>query len=62
MYKEILQKAIACGIPQEQVEKIWSDTLSSYADLWEMGTISEQELDEKIRKRLVSEFPQLEQN
>lgn len=62
MYKEIIQKAIACGIPQEQVEKIWSETLSSYADLWEMGTISEQELDEKIRKRLVSEFPQLEQN
>jgi len=61
MYKKVLQKAVACGIPQERIDKIWSDTLSSYADLLEMGMISEQELDEKFRKRLVLEFPEFKQ-
>lgn len=62
MYKKTLQKAVACGIPQERVEEIWLDVLDTFSDDVEMGTMSPQELDEKFRKRLVSEFPQLEQN
>lgn len=62
MYKKTLQEAVACGIPQERVEEIWLDVLDTFSDDVEIGTMSPQELDEKFRKRLVSEFPQLEQN
>lgn len=61
MYKKMLQQAVKCGISQERFEQIWTETLVDHADLLEMGTMSPQELDEKFRKRLVSEFPQLKQ-
>lgn len=61
MYKKTLQEAVSCGIPQERVEEIWIDVLDTFSDDVEMGTMRPHELQEKFRKRLVSEFPQLEQ-
>lgn len=61
MYKEVLQKAVACGIPQERVEEIWLETLDAFSDDIEMGTMRPQELQEKFREKLVSEFPEFKQ-
>lgn len=61
MYKKMLQEAVACGIPQERVEDIWIETLDAFSDDIEMGTMNPQELQEKFRERLVSEFPEFKQ-
>lgn len=61
MYKKMLQQAVSCGIPQEQVEEIWLNVLDTFSDDVEMGTMSPQELQEKFREKLVSEFPEFKQ-